>query len=380
MFSDYIDDFADIRPYTDAEMRPVLKRLSRNDWLVSGVRRLMFPGWPGFLEPIIDKLVKFNLWNKLRSIKTIDQFQHKIIINHVMDYIVKKTIDVVTISGDEELDPDTPYLYISTHRDIVLDSALLNYVMATKGKRIAEIAFGDNLLINDFVTDLIRINRSFIVRRQASLREKASAAVTLSRYINYTMEQGNSVWLAQREGRAKDGNDRTNPAVLKMLHLGPRREGISFSDYISRIHIVPVAISYELDPCDVLKARELHRTEKAGGYRKRKGEDLLSMYAGLRGWKGRVHIGFGKSLDGKYDGANELANEIDKQIHRNFHLWPSNYIAHDKLCGENFHKEYSVEEEKRFMQRFRRESAEVRSIALKIYANVVTNKPTDSPA
>lgn len=380
MFSDYIDDFADIRPYTDAEMGPVLKRLSRNDWLISGVRRLMFPGWPGFLEPLVDKLVKLNLWNKLRGIKTIDQFQHKIIIDHVLDYIVKKTIDSVTITGDEDLDPETPYLYISTHRDIVMDSAMLNYTMAMKGKRIAEIAFGDNLLINDFVSDLIRINRSFIVRRQASLRERAKAAVTLSRYINYTMEQGNSVWLAQREGRAKDGNDRTNPAVLKMLHLGPRREGIKFDDFIDRINIVPVAISYELDPCDVLKARELHRTEKAGGYRKRKDEDLLSMYAGLSGWKGRVNVGFGKPMRGGFSGANDLASEIDKQIHHSYHLWPSNYIAHDEVCGEKTHEMYTVEEKKRFMQRFRRESASVRLFALKIYANAVANKLSDSPA
>ena len=173
MFSEYIDDFADIRPYTDAEMRPVLRRLSRNDWLVSGVRRLMFPGWPSFLEPLVDKLVKFSLWTKLRKIKTIDQFQRTIIIDHVMDYVVKKTIESVTTTGDEDLDPNTPYLYISTHRDIVMDSAMLNYIMATKRKQIAEIAFGDNLLINDFVSDLIRINRSFIVRRQASPRERA---------------------------------------------------------------------------------------------------------------------------------------------------------------------------------------------------------------
>jgi 1-acyl-sn-glycerol-3-phosphate acyltransferase len=380
VFSDYIDDFADIRPYTDAEMGPVLKRLTRNDWLISGMRRLLFPGWPKFLKPFVDKLVKFSLWLKLRGIKTIDQFQHKIIINKVMEYIVKKTIGSVTTTGVEDLDPDTPYLYISTHRDIVMDSAMVNYVMATKGKRIAEIAFGDNLLINDFVSDLIRINRSFIVRRQTSNRERAKGAVTLSRYINYTMEQRHSVWLAQREGRAKDGDDRTNPAVLKMLHLGPRREGVKFNDFVGGINIVPVAISYEFDPCDVLKARELHRTKKAGEYRKRKGEDLLSMYAGLSGWKGRVHLSFGKPMRGEFSGANELANEIDKRIHHDYHLFPSNYIAHDELSGENSRGMYTNEEKVHFMQRFRRESSEVTEYALKIYSNVIENKHSDSPS
>jgi hypothetical protein len=381
VFSQYINDFSDIRPYTDAEMGPVLKRISRNDWLVSGVRRMMFPRWPAFLNPIVEKLVQLNLWYKLRGIKTIDQFQRGIIIDHVMDYIVKKTVESITTSGDEDLNPETPYLYISTHRDIVMDSALLNYWLAVNDMRIAEIAFGDNLLVNEFVSDLIRINRSFIVRRKLSLREQAREAVTLSRYINYTMEEGNSVWLAQREGRAKDGNDKTNPAVLKMLYLGPRREGISFNDFVERINIVPVAVSYELDPCDVLKARELHRTEKAGSYRKRKGEDLLSMYAGLSGWKGRVHLGFGRPVKGEFSGVNGLADEIDKQIHRNFFLWPNNYIAHDQLRGERSAiQRYTVEDVKRFMKRFRRESSDVESIALRIYANAVTNKLSDSTA
>lgn len=379
VFAEYIDDFAEIRPYTDDEMRPVLKRLSRNDWLVSGVRSLMFPGWPGFLKPLLDKLVKVNLWAKLRGIKTIDQFQRTIIIHDVMGYIVKKTIESVTTSGVENLDPNTPYLYISTHRDIVMDSAMLNYTMAKTDMRIAEIAFGDNLLINDFVSDLIRINRSFIVRRQASLREKAEAAVTLSRYINYTMGEGHSVWLAQREGRAKDGNDTTNPAVLKMLHLGPRREGIKFSDYVNSVNIVPVAISYEFDPCDVLKARELHRTEKAGGYRKKKGEDLLSMYAGLSGWKGRVHLSFGKPMRGKFGGATELAEEIDRKMHSIFRLWPSNYISHDEVTGKTSPGKYTAEEKDRFMHRFRRESDEVKLLGLKIYANAIENKPADMP-
>jgi len=381
IYSKYTGDFEDIRPYTDAEMKPVLKRISGNEWLGAGGRRMMFPNCPVFLKPFVGKLVQFGLWRRLRRIKTIEQFQSKIIIDRVLEYVLKKTVDSVTSSGDEKHDPDTPYLYISNHRDIVLDSALLNYVMIRKGKRIAEIAFGDNLLMNDFVSDLIRINRSFIVRRDLPVRERAKAALTLSRYIGYTLEIGHSIWRAQREGRAKDGNDSTNPAVIKMLYLAPRREDIEFNEFVSRLNIVPVAVSYEFDPCDVLKARELYRKEKYGTYRKRQGEDLLSMYRGLSGWKGRIHIAFGNLVRGHFSNAGELAAEIDKEIHRCYHLWPSNFMARDELAGSKSEGQtYSAEDVTGFMQRFRRESREVRNIAPQIYANAVLNQLGDSPA
>jgi len=264
---------------------------------------------------------------------------------------------------------------ISNHRDIVLDSALINYAMVKTGKQIAEIAFGDNLLINDFVSDLIRINRSFIVRRELPLRERAKAILTLSRYIAYTLEQGHSLWLAQQAGRAKDGDDWTNPSIIKMLYFGPRREKIAFDDFIESAHIVPVAVSYEYDPCDNLKAREIHRRDKAGTYNKRKGEDLLSMYAGLRGWKGRIHLAFGKPLTGKFTNAAQVAEKIDSVIHNIYRLWPSNYIAFDALKGNTAHSsEYTDNDIETLMSRFRRESEEVKARGLAIYANAVKNK------
>ncbi|MBT3274011.1 MAG: acyltransferase [Spirochaetales bacterium] len=374
-FEHFVEDFEDIRPYTDAEMRPVLKRISHNDWLVGGVRSVLFPRCPEFLQPLVEKLVQLDLWTRLRKIETIDQFQKNIIIHRAMEYLVKKTTESVTMAGLEQLDPQKGYMYISNHRDIVLDSAFVNYSMVKTGKQIAEIAFGDNLLVNDFVSDLIRINRSFIVRRDLPLRERAKATLTLSRYIAYTMEQGNSLWLAQKEGRAKDGDDRTNPSIIKMLYFGPRREKISFDDYIARSRIVPVAVSYEYDPCDVLKAREIHRREKAGTYQKRKDEDLLSMYAGLRRWKGRVHVSFGKPLTGKFTNATQVAEKIDSVIHSIYKLWPSNYIAFDKLKGNTDHSsEYSAEDVENFTSRFRKESEEVKARVLHIYANSVKNQ------
>lgn len=382
-YSDYQPDFEDIRPYTDEEMRPVLRRIRKNDWLVSGIRNVMFPRCPSFLESLVEHIVKIDLWNRLRKIKTIDQFQVKIIIGQVMEYIVRKTMAKVTTSGfDEYIHPTKPYLFISNHRDIVLDSAMVNYNLIKSRKVTAEIAFGDNLMVNEFVSDLIRINRSFIVQRQGPLRQRALAALTLSRYISYTLGQGHSVWLAQREGRAKDGDDRTNPSVIKMLYLGPKREKVSFDEFVNGANIVPVSVSYELDPCDVLKAREMHRRERAGGtYSKRKDEDLLSMYAGLSGWKGRVHLSYGEPISGSFSSPTEVAEKIDSEIHKSYHLWPSNYIAYDQLTGRNDNFGHYTEDERvSFLDRFRRESAEVKALALKIYANAVINKLSESPA
>ena len=368
-------EFQDIRPYNDDELRRVLRRISSNDWLISGMRSVLYPGCPDFMKTFVEKLVKFNLWNRLRRIKTIDEFQRKIIIDRVIAYVIKKSMQAISSSGTEFLSSNAPYVYISNHRDIVLDSALINYVMVKKGLRIAEIAFGDNLLINDFISDLIRINRSFIVRRELPLRQRARAALTLSRYVMYTTGRGNSIWISQREGRAKDGDDRTNPSVIKMLYLGPKREKMSFQDYLYSVNIVPVSISYEYDPCDLLKARELYRRDVTGNYRKRKDEDLLSMYAGLKGNKGRVHLSFGSPIRGKYSSPEEVAEAIDTTIHKEYKLWPSNYIAYDTLHGRDDHASwYSKDQADHFLHRFRRESMPVRSIALKIYANAVLNQ------
>lgn len=367
-------EFQDIRPYNDDELTPVLRRLSRNDWLITGIRGVMFPGCPDFMTSLANKFVKFNLWSRLRRVKTIDEFQRKIIIDRVVAYIIKKSIESVSSSGTEYLSVNSPYIFISNHRDIILDSALINYIMVRKELNIAEIAFGDNLLLNDFVSDLIRINRSFIVRRDLPLRQRARAAVTLSRYIMHTTGLGNSVWVSQREGRAKDGDDRTNPSVIKMLYIAPKREKMSFQDFLYSVNIVPVSISYEFDPCDLLKARELHRTDQSGEYRKRKDEDLLSMYAGLKGSKGRVHLSFGSAVRGDFQSPEEVATEIDRTIHREYKLWPSNYIAYDTLHGKDDHSSsYSRKDVEDFLHRFRRESSPVRSIALKIYANAVIN-------
>lgn len=378
--SEISSEFNDIRPYTDAEMMDVFKRISGNTWLTSGIVKMLFPKCPPPVSQMLSRFISHRLWIRLKKIKTIDEFQRDIIIGRVIAYIEKKTTDGVTSSGTDRLQKGVPYLFISNHRDIVLDTAFINSTLVHNGLNVVENAIGDNLLVNDFVSDLIRINRSFIVKRNLPLRELAKAAMKLSKYIRFTMNRGNCVWIAQRIGRAKDGNDYTNPSVIKMLYYAPKKEGLSLSAYVNSINIIPVAVSYETDPCDVLKARELHRRSTKGVYKKRKDEDLLSMYAGLKGKKGRVHVGYGRPVRGEFMSVQQVADAIDREIHQVYRLWPSNYIGYDVLTGSNLYSSYySRDEEKALLRRFRREKEPVKSRALEMYANAVINQVNAKP-
>jgi 1-acyl-sn-glycerol-3-phosphate acyltransferase len=373
-FGDWRDEFADIRPYSDEELKTVLRRISRNRWLVSGIRRMRMPACPEYLKPFVHRFIEFDLWRILRKVASVDDFQRRIIVEKVLEYLVRKTSDGLTWSGTDRLKRGGAYLFISNHRDIVLDSALLNYALAESDLDIAEIAFGDNLLANDFVSDLIRVNKSFIVRRNLPIREKIRAARNLSKYIRMTRLHGNSVWIAQREGRAKDGNDSTNPSILKMLAFSAKLEGIDFASFVREMPIVPVAVSYEYDPCDRYKARELHRTRKSGAYEKRKSEDLMSMYAGLKGQKGRMHVSFGEPIVCDSGDVRDAAADIDRQIHCLYRLRPSNYIAYDLLHqSKRFSDRYDEVAVSGFRERLRKESPGVFEIVCEIYAKAVEN-------
>ncbi|HUZ18847.1 MAG TPA: 1-acyl-sn-glycerol-3-phosphate acyltransferase [Spirochaetia bacterium] len=368
-------EFDDIRPYNDNELGAVMERLSKNKWLVSGARNVLWPGCPPFLKPLVDIPVRRTVRQRLLSMRTIDEFQRKIILGEVLERIIQKTTDGLTVSGTERLSRDKSYIYISNHRDITLDSAFLNYLLDAAGLKIAEIAFGDNLLVNDFVADLIRINRGIIVKRNLPAREQVKALYHLSRYIWHTTQKGSSVWLAQREGRAKDGNDETNPAIIKMLYLSRREQGESFAQFMKQVNIVPVVISYELDPCDRMKAWELYRKHKRGSHKKRKNEDLVSMFAGLTGYKGRVHFAFADPLDGAYENEKAVAAAIDQEIFRLYRQWPSNYIAYDTVTQTaRYRDKYSVKEMIKFLKRFKGLSEPVKSLAYSIYANSVKNQ------
>ena len=368
-------EFYEIRPYTEEEYPVVLNRVISSTFLLDTVRKIKWPKCPGILKKPANLIIKQYIRKHLRGINTRQEFQKKLIIGQFMKWVIEHTTRGMSYSGIENLRKDTAYLYISNHRDIVLDVAFISCVMDTIGFNTLEIAIGDNLLVNQFVEDLIRINRSFIVKRNLPPREQLAASITLSRYINYTMGEGNSIWIAQREGRAKDGADQTNPAVIKMIYMSQRKSGVQFSEYINNMNIVPVAISYELDPLDNLKGWELHRKSTKGSHTKRKHEDLISMFFGIKGMKGRVHLAFGEPLKGDFPNDKAVAEAIDRFIVQHYKVWPTNYIAFDVINqSEEFSDRYTPEEKEQFLRRFRYLPPSVRDIVLRTYARAITNK------
>jgi 1-acyl-sn-glycerol-3-phosphate acyltransferase len=377
---DMEQEFEDIRPYSEEEFPDALRRISSSKYLIEALRRIKWPNCPPLFKPGANLIVKTYLKRHLKGFENRHQFQHEFVLGQLVQWIIDHTTDGITFSGTEHLEKNVPYLYISNHRDIVLDVAFLSYVLKEIGLGTVEIAIGNNLLSNQFVEDLIRINRSFIVKRGLPPREQIEASKTLSRYINHTINQGNSIWIAQREGRAKDGSDATNPTVIKMIHLSQRRSGEPFPDYINRMNFVPIAISYELDPLDNLKGWELHRKSTRGTHQKRKYEDLISMFSGIKGKKGRVHLAFGPPLRGNYQTEKEVADAIDDFITRNYRLWPTNYIAYDTLQGAGrFRDQYTPEQEEQFLRRFRYLPSGVRRLVLRIYAAMLCHSLGEDP-
>jgi 1-acyl-sn-glycerol-3-phosphate acyltransferase len=368
------NEFDDIRPYTDKEIPVVLSRLLKDKTFIRGLRQAVLPKFPSWLSGPADMVFKHILKKKFKTIKTIDDFQKEITVRAFLKPLIRNTTAGVTQSGLEALPRDRAYIFMSNHRDIVLDSALLNCVLLDHGFKIAQIAFGDNLLINDTVSDLIRINKSFIVKRNLPLRQQIEASKHLSSYINHVLKDGESIWIAQREGRSKDGNDTTNPAIVKMFHLCQRSGGMDFSSYVNFCNIVPVSISYELDPCDTLKGWERLRRLK-NTYQKTKYLDLVSIFAGIKRQKGRIHFAFGRPLAGEFENDKQVAEAIDRSVQLNYKLWSTNYIAYDALEGKDTYKDQYTEEEKlRFLQRYRKLTTSVRKFVLESYANPVRNK------
>jgi hypothetical protein len=321
-----MDEFQDIRPFRDHETRDVLDRLTNGTELASVITRFRYPRLPTLLQPPARALVRRQLRNLFAGMTTVADFQG--LVWRYVDLAVRRTTAGLSVEGFEALDPRQAYLFISNHRDIVLDPALLDYALVNAGRDTVEIAIGDNLLGRPMVADLMRLNRSFIVPRSVEgMKAKLKALTHLSRYIDVTLQEGHSIWIAQREGRAKDGVDRTDPAVIKMLAIAGRKKGLSFGETIRDLNIVPVSIAYEYDPCDTLKAAELAARAKGLDYVKAADEDLQSIARGIASPKGRVHICVGTPLSGDYANAEAVAAELDAQITANYRLFPSNLLA-----------------------------------------------------
>ncbi len=364
-------DFDDIRPYTDAELRPVLKKITSNKWLASGIRSVFFPEVPDSLKSTVDFL--FNLLIKFHfiGIKTTEDFKTKIALGMAVKYLIKNTTKSISHTGLDYLDPGESYVFISNHRDIVLDPALMIHVLHKNGFTIPHIAFGSNLMMNDVVADLIRISNGFIVKRDLSMRDQVKESLKLSEYINRLVESHLPVWVAQREGRAKDGIDTTNPAVIKMLYLAKRKE-MSLTEFVKYVKIVPVSISYEFDPTDKVKGWALYRKRVYGNHIKRKFEDLVHMTAGMKGYKGNVHFSFTNPLEGEFKTVQEVAEAIDSKIQTGYRLWKSNYIAYDTVSRTGkYSNRYDKAEAIKFLKRYKKLPEDVKTIVLESYANPV---------
>ena len=321
-----MSEFDDIRPYNDSEVPAVIARLIADpefiDLLLSRKVPVLAKICPWLLRPLLRR----SLSKAAEDINSVDDLQRY--ITGSLKALIERTTDGYSVSGLENLDPNKAYLFLSNHRDIALDPAMVNLALSDAGMATVRIAIGDNLLRKPFASDLMRVNRSFIVKRSITgRRDKLEALKKLSRYIRHSISSdGVSVWIAQREGRAKDGHDRTETALLKMLALSKDKE-TSFAQATAEINLVPVAISYEYDPCDVDKGRELYAKEQGEEYVKQEFEDLDTIQKGFVGYKGRIHLAFGDPIADQYENADSLAEAIDHQVYTNYKLFPSNIVA-----------------------------------------------------
>ncbi len=373
------DPWAEIRPYQDDEVADVLARLAHDPELLDALTRYRLPRLSRFMPRLSRILASFAIRREVRDVTGVHDFQMR--IASYMQRMIRTSTDTFRVEGLDSLAPDTAYLFIGNHRDISLDPAFVNYALYLAGRDTVRIAIGDNLLKKPYVNDLMRLNKSFIVPRSArGKRAMLAAYQNLSAYIRHSiLEDNHSIWMAQREGRAKNGIDRTDPAIIKMLTMARRgrERGASIGEAIAELRLVPVSISYEYDPCDLQKARELHAMQTSGNYEKSEFEDISSIVAGITGHKGRVQLTFGTPLTAAFDDPDAAAAEIDRQVLAGYHLFPSHYLALEAL-GEAPElldlSEVSDADRARFQARLHTVPDELRHWWLTQYANPVLNK------
>ena len=368
--------FDNIRPFYDAEV---------NEAIHSSVNHPMMKALMDFTFPDVDDAV----WKEqLKKTHSIRDFQCNFIYQSVQK-VLEKSSEGLTTSGFEKLEKNTSYLFISNHRDIILDTSLLNVCLFDHGLVMTASAIGDNLVKKTFLKTLSKLNRNFLVQRGLAPRELLESSKLMSEYIGQLLLRENrSVWIAQREGRTKDGNDATHSGVLKMLAMGSDVPKIT--DYFKKIKIVPVSISYEYDPTDALKMPQLIAEANDEIYIKEKNEDFITLLSGIIGQKKRIHIHVGDILEAELDKIAEefdnnnkqiqaIAQAIDDSILQSYKLWPTNYIAYDLLHKTNNHKHLYTENEKslferRLEMRIDENNPLMMESFLAMYANPVVNK------
>ncbi|KAF0199507.1 MAG: acyltransferase family protein [Bacteroidetes bacterium] len=372
----YSAEFELMRPYRDEEVQPALRRLTGYP-AFDIVLAYLFPDRP--LAGVKEMLLKLD---------SVDSFQAEFMY-HAVNAIVKKTSDGLSVSGQENLKTGEPYLFISNHRDIVLDAAILQVLLLDNGHKTSQITFGSNLMTSPLVVDFGKLNRMFTFYRDGSRIQMYRNALLHSAYISDAiLRKRESVWIAQRNGRTKDGNDLTQSALLKMLG-GYQADSLQA---LIDLNIVPMAVSYEYEPCDIEKTREIYLSGRQE-YIKDKDEDFKSVLSGITSPKGRIHFSFGTPLNsfledlrGKSLNQNGLseaaAAEMDRQIHSMFRLFPNNYIAFDMLSGKHdYAANYSSGEFTRFGEYVSQKTGpiegdqnELRKLLLNLYARPVLNR------
>jgi len=368
--------FDSIRPFYDTEV---------NEAIQSAVNHPMMKALMGFTFPDVDE----EVWkNQLKKTHSIRDFQCNFIYQSVQK-VLEKSSEGLSTSGFEKLEPNTSYLFISNHRDIILDTSLLNVALFDHGLVMTASAIGDNLVQKAFLKTLSKLNRNFLVQRGLPPRELLESSKLMSEFIGrLLLRENRSVWIAQREGRTKDGNDATHSGVLKMLAMGSDEPVML--NYFKKIKIVPVSISYEYDPTDALKMPQLIAEAKNEIYIKEKNEDFVTLLSGIIGQKKHIHIHIGHILDteidaiaAEFDNNNKqiqaLAQAIDDSILQSYKLWPTNYIAYDLLHKTELYKAFYTENEKSLFERrlemkIDENNPQMVESFLAMYANPVVNK------
>lgn len=374
----YPSEFDDIRCYVDSEVNAMLAKVVQDPQV----------------EHILTYLFGAENWQKMKAavpqVNTVYQFQKGYIIT-VLQAIIQKSCTDIALVGAENIDKNQAYLHVTNHRDITLDPAFLNYLLHVNGFNTTQIGIGNNLLIMPWIEWAVRLNKAFIVRRDGGVREQLMISKHMSAYMRYVITQvKESIWIAQREGRAKDSNDLTAPAIIKMFNMSG--EG-SFVEKLRALRIAPIAINYEFDPCDYLKAKEFQQKRDNPSHKKSPQDDMLNMQMGIMGFKGRVRFSMAPQLEvpDAWDEvpramqADVAAAAVDQLIHAHYHLFPNNYVAADMVTQSNqFEAHYTPEEKEQFIAYIEkqiqkidlpnRDDAFVRSKMYEMYANPTLNK------
>lgn len=367
-----LHDFDEIRPYSEEEMPRAFNGLIE-DRQFNHLMKAVAPWFPRSLRNALLRLM-------FRGVKSAQDFQIRF-MKPIVNFIVHRKTTGLTFGYPDSLSKHGRYLFLSNHRDIVLDSAFLDVLLFNnKFDRTVEIGIGDNLLIYPWIKTLVKLNKAFTVRRGLTTHEMMRSSVMMSQYIHFAVnEKQENLWIAQREGRAKDSDDRTQDSVLKMFCLGAPSElvkgdgitqGAAVINALRHLHIVPLAISYEYDPCDYLKAEEFQFKRDVKGWKKSKQDDLNNMKTGILGRKGHVHYEAAACIDAWLDTLDTslpkkevfrlVAEHIDREIHSRYRLYPCNWIAMDELDGTDNSDKYSTKDKQTFESYLQGQLAKVR--------------------